>query len=181
MALRNIARYLLVVATLVSGAGLAVTVPQQRDRSLYNAAISDSNYVGAARFGGEHGEFAAAFGRHQDGDIDNARVMYGEIGRADDASLRAAAFFNLGNSYIRQAQQLDLDADADRALPLIELAKMNYRKSLAIDNSNWDARKNLQRALLLLPDANPRVPMEVQGRRGAVRTVTSADSEKNYP
>ena len=76
---------------------------------------------------------------------------------------------------------MDIEKDSDRAFPLIELAKMSYRKSLAVNSENWDARRNLESALILLPDANPKVPMEVQGRRGAVRTVISADSEKNFP
>ncbi|MGR8918791.1 MAG: hypothetical protein ACU85V_04160 [Gammaproteobacteria bacterium] len=172
---------MLASVAMVSVAGLVMTLVQQREQDSYNEAIARADYAEAAKFGGDRGRFAEAFGRQLQGEVDDARVIYGDLGRADDAGLRAAAFYNLGNSYMKQVRELDIEADSDRAFPLIELAKMNYRKSLAIDSENWDARRNLQRALLLLPDANPRVPMEVEGRRGAVRTVTSADSEKNYP
>lgn len=179
--MRTIARYLLTIVAVASGAGLVAALEQHWDLSRYNQALARADYAGAAGFAGDHGSFAEAYGLLLEGDVDKARVLYGDIARSDHAALRAAAFYNLGNSYMQQVRQMDIAKDADRALPLVELAKANYRKSLAIDSENWDARRNLQNALRLLPDANPRVPMEVEGRRGAVRTVTSADAEKNYP
>lgn len=181
MAMRNVAKILFAAAALVSGAVLVVVLQKQRELDRYNEALAGANYAAAAGFAGDHGRFAEAYGLELDGDVDTARVIYGDVARSDDAALRAAAFYNLGNSYMKQVGEMDIEKDADRALPLIELAKVNYRKSLALDSENWDARRNLQNALRLLPDANPRVPMEVEGRRGAVRTVTTADTEKNYP
>ena len=181
MAIKSIVKYLLVFLVFASASGLVVELQQKHKQSQYNQALADADYVAAAEFGGDHGRFAEAFGQALVGEIDDARVVYGDLGRSTDTDLRAAAFYNLGNSYMKQAETMDLDKDADRAFPLIELAKMNYRKALAINSENWDARRNLQRALRLVPDANPKVPMEVQGRPGAVRTVTSADSEKNFP
>lgn len=181
MALTNLARYVLALVAIISGAGLFITMQQQQEQRGYNQAIASADYAAAASFAGDNGRFAEAYGLQLDGDIKNARIMYGDLGRAEDEALRAAALYNLGNSFMKQVAQMDIEAESDRAFPLIELAKSNYRKSLAINSENWAARRNLQRALLLLPDANPKVPMEVQGRQGAVRTVTSADSRKNYP
>lgn len=181
MAMKSISKILLAFVAVASATGLVATLQQQHAERSYNRALANADYAQAAELGGDRGRFAKAYGLQQEGDINTARVIYGDIGRSDDSALRAAAFYNLGNSFMRQAESLDIDEDSDRAVPLLELAKVNYRESLAIDSENWDARRNLQRALNLLPDANPKVPMEVEGRRGAVRTVISADSEKNYP
>ena len=181
MALRSVSKYLVAVLAVIGAAGLFVQIQQHMAQERYNNAIATGDYAEAAKFEGVYGQFAEAFQRELDGETDNARAIYGNLGRSGNAALQTASLYNLGNSYMKQALALDIDTDADRALPLIELAKSSYRQSLAVDSENWDARRNLQMALLLVPDANPKVPMEVQGRRGAIRTVISADTEKNYP
>jgi mxaK protein len=42
--------------------------------------------------------------------------------------------------------------EAQRALPLIELAKQSYRDELRSNPADWDARYNLERALWLSPE-----------------------------
>lgn len=60
------------------------------------------------------------------------------------------ARYNLGNLHLRQAIKMGV---ADRqALPLIELAKIQYREVLALQPDHWDARFNLERALWLAPE-----------------------------
>lgn len=72
-----------------------------------------------------------------------------------DPRLGAAARFNSANLLLRQASVLLGSGDAARAaqaLPLVELAKEQYRELLRRDPGFWDARYNLERAQRLQPD-----------------------------
>ena len=69
-----------------------------------------------------------------------------------DPALGAAARFNGANLLLRQALVLREGAQPAQALPLIELAKEQYRELLRRDPQHWDARYNLERAQRLLPD-----------------------------
>ncbi len=66
--------------------------------------------------------------------------------------LGAAARFNSANLLLRQALELRAGPQPALALPLIELAKEQYRALLRQDSQHWDARYNLERAQRLLPD-----------------------------
>ena len=181
MALNQALKYLFVIFAMTSAVALLYELQTFLEKRNYNKAVANAEYSKAAHLLGERGKFASAYGEQLAGNIDSARTLYGQIDRKDNPLLKAQALYNLGNSYMQQVESIDIEKDSDLAFPLIELAKTSYRASLGINSDNWDARRNLEKALLLLPDSNPRVPMEVQGRRGAVRTVISADSEKNYP
>ena len=181
MALNQALKYLFIICAVGSAAALLFELQAFVEKRNYNQAVANAEYSQAAPHLGDLGGFASAYGEQLAGNIDSARTLYGKIDRQDNPLLKARALYNLGNSYMQQVESIDIEKDSDLAFPLIELAKTSYRASLGIDSENWDARRNLEKALLLLPDSNPRVPMEVQGRRGAVRTVISADSEKNYP
>lgn len=91
-------------------------------------------------------------------------LALGRAGRSDDAvkayksliegkrqDLRQAALYDLGNLYMRDALENGAD-QAFRSLPLIELAKQRYRDVLRNQPTDWDARYNLSRALLLAPE-----------------------------
>ena len=181
MALNQISKYLFLFFAIGSAVALTFELQSYLEKRSYNEAIANEEYAKAAPLLGEQGKFANAYGEQAAGNIETARTLYGKIGREKNPSLKSQALYNLGNSYMQQVASIDIEKDSDLAYPLIELAKTSYRASLGLDSENWDARRNLEKALLLLPDSNPRVPMEVQGRRGAVRTVISADSEKNFP
>ena len=179
MALNQALKYIFFIGAIGSAGALITELQAYFEKQRYNDAITSGRYADAGPLLGERGRFANAYGEQQAGNSEDARVLYGTIKK--DPQLKAQALYNLGNSYMRQIENIDIEKDSDLALPLIELAKTSYRASLGLDSENWNARRNLEKALLLLPDSNPRVPMEVQGRRGAVRTVISADSEKNLP
>lgn len=73
----------------------------------------------------------------------------------EDPQLGAAARFNAANLLLRQAQAVLAGSDANRvgvALPLIELAKEQYRALLRENPGLWAARYNLERAQRLQPD-----------------------------
>ncbi|SFJ95533.1 MxaK protein [Methylophaga sulfidovorans] len=66
------------------------------------------------------------------------------------------AYYNRGNINLRSA--LDMTQADARQLPLIELAKQDFRSALALDPDMWDARYNLEVALRTVPedpDVNP--------------------------
>lgn len=69
-----------------------------------------------------------------------------------DPRLGAAARFNSANLLLRQAVALRAGPQPAQALPLIELAKEQYRELLRQDPQHWDARYNLERAQRLQPD-----------------------------
>lgn len=69
-----------------------------------------------------------------------------------DPTLGAAARFNSANLLLRQAVEVRAGEQPAQAMPLIELAKEQYRELLRQDPQHWDARYNLERAQRLLPD-----------------------------
>lgn len=76
-------------------------------------------------------------------------VLTGVLGEAD-TSLQSLAYFNRGNINLREA--LKLTSSDGRQIPLVELAKQDYRSALALDDSMWNARYNLEVALRVVPE-----------------------------
>ncbi len=181
MALKKSLSVMLVAVALLSGAGLAREVLRWFAQRDYNDAIAQDDYARAARVGGDVGRFAQAYGLQQAGKLQDARVLYSKLERSHDPALRAGALYNMGNTYLDEAASIDLQKDADRALPLLELAKASYRELLRIDTQHWDGRYNLERALRLSPDVGEQKVMNVEGRRNPVRTINSVDPEGALP
>lgn len=75
--------------------------------------------------------------------------LTGVLGEAD-SGLQALTFFNRGNINLREA--LKLTSSDGRQIPLVELAKQDYRSALALDSSMWNARYNLEVALRVVPE-----------------------------
>jgi mxaK protein len=147
----------------------------------YNDALKHTRYLDAAPYAGAHGLFAKAYAEQQRSNFQKARIIYSELEVGDDQALRVAALFNTANTYLQQAAAIDIDVDADLALPLIELAKSSYREVLQIDSEHWDSKYNLERALQLLPDTRDQRLMDLKGLSNPVRTITAADPEDNLP
>ena len=76
---------------------------------------------------------------------------YKALIEGDRRDLGQAARYNLGNLYMRDAL-VNGSSQAFRSLPLIELAKQQYRDVLRNEPADWDARYNLSRALQLAPE-----------------------------
>ncbi len=167
--------------TLICGAGLAVEGWRWTQTKHYNQALAQAQFAQAGRYRGDYGLFAQAYAEQQAGHYQQARILYSRLEHSADAPLRLAVLFNLGNTYLEQASLIDMEKDADLALPLIELAKGSYRELLRIDSQQWDAKYNLEHALQLSPDVGEQRVMEYAGRRGTVRTVISADPEGALP
>ncbi len=58
----------------------------------------------------------------------------------------------MANLYLQRARELENSEAGDLTLPLLELAKENYREVLRADDQSWDAKYNLEVALALLPE-----------------------------
>jgi mxaK protein len=166
---------------LLSGAMLIHELWQWNQTRKYNTEVEQARFADAEPYRGDYGLFAKAYAEQQRGEYQDARIIYGKLENADDKPLRLAVLFNMGNTYLQQASSIDLDADADLALPLIELAKVSYREVLNIDSQHWDAKYNLERALQLLPDSKQQRLEDLMGRRRTVHTVTTPDPEDDLP
>jgi len=64
--------------------------------------------------------------------------------------LMADAYFNRGNINLRKA--LTMTKSDARHIPLIELAKQDYRSALLLQPGMWDARYNLEVALRVVSE-----------------------------
>ena len=181
MALRPRKARLLALLALCTSAALAHELWHWHQTRRYNVAVAENRFAQAAQYNGEHGIFAKAYAAQARGQYQEARILYSKLEHSDDKALRAAVLFNMGNTYLEQAALVDMKKDADLAYPLIELAKVSYRELLRLDPLHWDAKFNLERALRLLPDSKDKRIVEIEGRRGTVRTVISADVDENLP
>lgn len=137
---------LLVLATLWDGFGLL------RARRI-NSAVEGMDAAALARGDAPEIALARAFRAAQQGDTRSALSDYRLAAAAGSSALRQTALYNSANLYLRQALELDADVAANQRLPLLELAKQNYREVLRLNSAHWDTRYNLERALRLAPEA----------------------------
>ena len=137
-----------------------------------NAAIANASMAGLDDTVPE-ARLARAMALAKGGSPEDAAKAYKSLIQADRADLKAAALFNLGNLHLREALKNGPE-DAANSLPLIELAKQNYRDLLRDNPTDWDARYNLERALWLAPEMDEQVGDEANvpewERRVAPRT-----------
>jgi mxaK protein len=79
-----------------------------------------------------------------------ALKIYKSVLDAND-EIRLPALYDLANLNMREALK-NGPGEAQRFMPLIELAKQSYRDDLRSNPADWDARYNLERALWLSPE-----------------------------
>lgn len=72
----------------------------------------------------------------------------------DDPALGLLARYNAANLLLRRAMALREAGNADKAYPMIELAKEGYRQVLRREPAHRPARYNLERALRLNPEVD---------------------------
>jgi mxaK protein len=71
--------------------------------------------------------------------------------RADGATL-SRMLYNMANARMRAAVTAIEKGDFDKAIPLVTLAKSEYRSALRINPESWDAKYNLDVAMRLVRD-----------------------------
>jgi mxaK protein len=151
-----------------------------RDRD-FNRALAEGN---AAQLNGRvdaRRQFANAYELQQQREFKAAVKAYAEIDAGSDTQLRLDIKFNLANLYFREAKQLRDAGDKDLAMPLIELAKQNYREILRADSSHWPAKYNLELALVLAPETDPVDPMNEVNPERSPRAITKMQSREPLP
>ncbi|MDQ2081632.1 hypothetical protein RA307_15710 [Xanthobacteraceae bacterium Astr-EGSB] len=84
--------------------------------------------------------------------IDEAQALVDDIEAGGNPRLLAAFRYNIANARLRKAFDLLEQNRIDPAIPLVRLAKDDYRASLALVPDEWDARHNLDVAMRLVRD-----------------------------
>lgn len=123
--------------------------------------------------------FARAQRLAAQGDLDTALGLYRAL--QDDPQLGAAARFNAANALMRQAVVLRDAGQADRAYPMVELAKEAYRELLRRDPADDPARYNLERALRLNPEQDPEDLSAAAPARGERAATTMRAISQGLP
>lgn len=119
----------------------------------YNAAIAAGDYRTAGTHKSQYGSFAQAREILLNENFEQAQQAFSAIDIEHVSALRQPVLFELAHAYIGQAVAFEKQGDAEQRVPLLELAKENYRKILRDNPDNWAARVNLARVLRMLPDA----------------------------
>lgn len=115
--------------------------------------------------------FSKAYNDVEQGKSVTALERLTTVLETNDSSLEAMAYYNRGNIHLRDATAL-LANDSAR-IPLIGLAKQDYRTALLLDSTLWDARYNLELALLMLPE-EATVNKAYSKRKGSQSVVVKA-------
>lgn len=102
-----------------------------------------------------HALFARAGQLVIDEEPDLALEQYTIVLGQSDEPLKTEAFFNRGNINLREALEMTV-ADA-RQIPLVELAKQDYRNALRLNPEHWGARYNLEITLAIVSE-DPEAP-----------------------
>lgn len=136
-----------VVAAVCAAAAITYGVRLHRANQI-NEAIANSSRVNRSEV--PEAQLAEALALAKAGKFNAAVKAYKALLDAPD-EVRLAALYDLGNLNMREALK-NGQGEAQRALPLIELAKQSYRDDLRVNPGDWDARYNLERALWIAPE-----------------------------
>ncbi len=85
----------------------------------------------------------------REGDQQALELLTQLLGQTD-GEIQQIARYNRGNVNLRQA--FGMDEDDSQMIPLVELAKQDYRDVLKQDPAFWQARYNLELALRKVPE-----------------------------
>ena len=163
-------RIVLAVLAIAALATATDTVRLWRQHQ-WNAAITANPPVGDGNGAPVELKFALAHAQAASGATEAALNRYRAL--QGDSALGQAARYNSANLLMRQAIGVRATSQPGQAIPLLELAKENYREVLRNDPGQWDARYNLERAQRLLPDPDDTLAEPADIKRDAERAVTT--------
>lgn len=83
---------------------------------------------------------------------EEAQALLDSSSSVTDAKLRARLIYNRANARIRDAIAAVERADHDKAIPLTNLAKDEYRLALRLDPTAWDIKYNFDVAMRIVRD-----------------------------
>jgi mxaK protein len=84
--------------------------------------------------------------------LDEAQPLLDQAALRAPDPVHARMLYNIGNARLRAALASIEQGHYDRAIPLVALAKSDYRSALRINPQDWDARHNLDVAMRLVRD-----------------------------
>lgn len=143
------------------------------------ARASGSNTENAA--GDPYRQMAQAYDLQERMAFEQAVKAYAGIDARSGSPLQLLIKYNLANLYFRRALELRESGDDDLAMPLIELAKQNYKEILRADSTDWDAKYNLELALVLAPETDEVDPLGELNPERSPRALTIIKSRKSLP
>lgn len=147
----------------------------------FNNALGTNDAAAIGSSEDAHRQFARAYSLQQKNDFRAAVRAYAKIEARPRGGLHADIKFNLANLYFREALRHREAGDEDLAMPLIELAKQNYKEILRVDSTYWDARYNLELALNVAPDTEPVDPEGERNPERSPRAITKTPLRENLP
>lgn len=128
-----------------------------------------------------HRRFANAYLLQQRHEFKAAVQAYAEVQAPPNSELQMDVKFNLANLYFSEALRLRETGDQDLAMPLLELAKENYKEILRSDETNWDAKYNLELALIVAPDLDPVDTLGELNPERSPRAITKIQLRESLP
>jgi len=126
-------------------------------------------------------QFANAYALQGTQDFKAAVKAYAAIDAPPQSRLMLDIKYNLANLFFRESAKLGEAGDDDLAMPLMELAKQNYREILSIESGDWDAKYNLELALIVAPETDPADALEERNPEHSVRALTIILSRDSLP
>lgn len=147
----------------------------------FNDALAKGDSRGMDESSSVYRQFDHAYSLQQQHDFKGAVAAYAKIDAGPQDQIRLDIKYNLANLYFREAMRLRDEESDDLAMPLIELAKQNYIDVLRIDGDYWDAKYNLELALILSPELDPAETMEERNPEHSPRALTTMPLREPLP
>lgn len=134
---------------LVSGALLVRTMSE--NDIIRSLARGEDRAVSAERHGGNVIAAKALFLLARDR-MDEAQALLDAASPSLDGPTRAGMLFNHANAHVRDAIGKIEKGELDAAIPLVMLAKEQYRQALRLEPGAWDVKYNFDVAMRLVRD-----------------------------
>ena len=147
---------LLTAVLVVSALSFAVSSWLYVDKRQTNTAIENLRTgsdveVDAARASAPLLEARAAFLLRR-GRFEEAQPFLDQAELRASPAIYAPMLYNMANARMRGAVRSIEKGDFDKAIPLVSLAKSEYRSALRIDPKDWNSKYNLDVAMRLVRD-----------------------------
>ncbi|MEJ0092719.1 MAG: MxaK protein [Methylocella sp.] len=136
------------IALFISGAML--TTDWLRNRTI--AALAAGKDIFVAVDAAAPVAFARATFLLEHDRLDEAEPFAEAVDQRGSPKLRAALHYNLANARLRIAMEDIVRSKIEPAIPLVSLARQDYRRALRLDPTDWDAKYNTDVADRLIRD-----------------------------
>lgn len=143
------------LAALALASGIGATWHAYRIQQIerFNTAVSNGKTPTTDTQSFE-AKFSAAYWLAKAGRYQDSTLLFLQLLEHSTPTQKSAVQYNLGNIFFLRGLLIngrDMTV-RDEAVYLFTQAKTAYIQSLKLDNTHWDARHNLDRILMMLPD-----------------------------